>query len=143
MTNTVEETVVNDDAESVPLKPVSEARAAIPRAKETSRTGRAAMGKGGKAPADHQTSKATLAAQRREALDEDGMVTCRYNGEDFTFDPDMFDFEFQMTCEQGRPLIALARVLGTDQLKKTFGWPAKDIQAFMNALTEAAGLGNS
>lgn len=143
MTFVPEETELNDDAEKAPLKPVSKERAAIPRSKASTRTGRAALANGAKAPTDHQTAKATLEAQRREALDEDGLVTATFNGEEFTYDPALFDFEFQLTCEQGRPLIALSRVLGVEQLKKTYTWHAKEIQTFMQALTEAAGLGNS
>lgn len=142
--NVVEaETAVIDDAEKVSLKPVSEERAAIPRAKASTRTGRAAQSNGAKVPADHQTAKATLAAQRREAQDEDGMVTATFNGETFTYDPDLFNFEFQLLCEEGRPLVALRGVLGAEQLRKCSTWHAREIQTFMQALTEAAGLGNS
>lgn len=137
------ETPVNDDAEKASLKPVSEARAAIPRAKASTRTGRAAQSKGAAVPADHKTAKATLEAQRREAQDEDGLVTATYNGETFTYDPDLFNFEFQLLCEEGRPLVALRSVLGVDQLTKCRSWHAREIQSFMQALTEAAGLGNS
>ena len=144
-TNTESEAVISDDAERQPLKEVSADRASIPRNRPSQRTGRAALSvpDGAKQPADRQDSQAELDAQRREALDDDGLVTVEYNGVEFTFDPLSFDIEFQLLAERGLPARALVGVIGDEQIKAIFRWPATELENLIQALAKGAGLGNS
>lgn len=96
-----------------------------------------------RAPQDRKESQASLAAQRAEAADDEGLLVAVYDEIEVKFDPANFDVEFQIIAESGRPATALRHVIGAEQIKKFYRYSAQDLEEMIQTLAKAAGLGNS